>query len=99
MMNLYRDSEEKKFKKDVLGGVKNTIKTSAISRAIALIRVTRAIKKVTAEDTAKLQEIQEEINKYDLTDTQFGKSLSEDSLEKFNTMLEENELYSEQCAI
>ena len=98
-MNLYRDSEEKKFKKDVLGGVKNTIKTSAISRAIALIRVTRAIKKVTAEDTAKLQEIQEEINKYDLTDTQFGKSLSEDSLEKFNTMLEENELYSEQCAI
>lgn len=99
MMNMYRDAEEKQFKKDVLGGMKNTIKTSAISRAVALIRVTRAIKKVTAENTAKLQEIQEEIDKYDLTDTQFGKSLSADSLEKFNTMLEENELYSEQCAI
>lgn len=99
MMNLYRETEKTKYKKDVLGGIKNTIQTSAISRAIALIRVTRAINKVTAEDTAKLRAIQEEIDKYDLTDTQFGKSLSAQSQEKLNIMLEENELYSEQCAI
>ena len=98
-MNMYREVEEPKIKRDYTKEIKTSAETSFIGRTVALIRVTRAIKKVTADDTKKLREIQNEIDKYDLADPQFGKTLSDASLEKFNKMVEENELYSEQCAI
>ena len=99
MMNLYRETEDVKIKKNVAKNVKLSIQTSPIYRLAMIKKVEKAIKKATAEDTTALKGIEKIINTNDLTDSQFGKTINAELLAKFNMMLEENELYSEQCAI
>ena len=102
MMNLYREEEQEKKSlserfEDFLQKISElkddimlNIKTSGLFRNMSIKKVTKAIRDVEPNNTEKLKEIYEIINRLDLFDGRYGKQLDSNVYNEFLRKVEKN---------
>lgn len=96
MFNMYREPEkEPKYKKNLIGDIKLAFRTSQFNRNRLIKKITKSIVTVDYKDTETLNKFQEWINRLDLTDSRYGKTLSTDVVKLLNSKLDQNKKYVE----
>lgn len=78
MMNLYRETENVKPKREIFKDFKSTIETSPGFRWAMIKKAEKAIKKVSVDDVVNLEAIDSLINQYELDDNRYGSHINKD---------------------